>query len=372
MKRKLSLILVSVMIFTLLTGCGNDNAGNNSAVAPETEEVTQAPEETETADETADSVSGELTDADGNKPLLGYVCFALEAEYFQTNSYYLEKICEKEGWDYVVQGGDYTNPSSQADIIENFITMGVDAIVLNPISADACLDAIKQAEDAGVIVVGQGITEADEAFRYCSLTISSDVYGDGRRMTELAIEQARQNLSDEEIKVCVLSTRNGETNVIRSNGMEDAVKEILGEDALVATAYPNDTEEAMSAAEDAQSANNGEINTWVCFNDNFSLGVYQYYLSSNLDQSNVTIVGYDGIASALDLIKSGDNAVKGTLGNAYISVNQNIVDAVTIVLQDGDIEEAKQICKDVVFVESITHENVEAYIAEANREADVK
>lgn len=370
MKKILCMVLALVMMLSL-AACSQGSTAEKPNDTQEEADAAQVAEDTaEVVEEIASDGEWVPVDKDGNKPTLGYCCWALEAEFFQTCSHYLEVACEKYGFDYVVQSGDMLDPTSQCDIIENFVTMGVDVIVINPIVADALTDSIRQATEAGVIVIGQLFLPTDEASQYCTFTVAGDQYQDGRDISAMALRFARELHADEDIKVAIFGTKTGESNIRRVDGMRQGVIETLGEDAILSEVYPTSADEAMGAAEDCQVVNDGEINTWICFNDQHALGVYQYYVSNGLDQSDIVIVGRDGDVELLELIVKNDTGVKATFGTTYLDTYDKIVLAGRMYMEGGYTEEARaevqEFCDNIVLASEVNHDNVDSYMAESN------
>lgn len=86
-------------------------------------------------------------DSKGDAPVMGVCIFAMEVEYFTNLAHWLEEAGAAHGWEVIVQSGDASNPASQVEIIENFITMDVDAIFINPINIAAVEDALAKAKE---------------------------------------------------------------------------------------------------------------------------------------------------------------------------------------------------------------------------------
>ena len=180
----------------------------------------------------ADDDGQEKTDA----PVLGVCIWAMETEYFTNLAHWLEEAGKAHGWEVVVQSGDATNPSSQVEIIENFITMQVDAIFINPINIASVDDALAKAKSEGIWIFGHNYRYEDSEVP--DVYLSGDPAEAGAMITDLAKQEADRVIGDGKVVVAAMTSLDNENNSNRSEGMKARAKEIWGEDALVAENSP--------------------------------------------------------------------------------------------------------------------------------------
>lgn len=330
-KKLISIILILTMLFAL-AACGQ------KAEAP-----AQAPE-----------APAEAPAEEAKKPVLGVCIWAIEAEYFTNLAHWLEVAGEDHGWDVIVQSGDASDPSTQVDIIENFVTLGVDAIFINPINFDAVESALQEAKDAGIFIFGHNYRYEDSDIPHVYL--SGDPFEVGARITNLAATVSKGVIPEgQDIVVAALSSMTNENNANRSAGMIEQAKELWGDDCVVAEAFGENRDDAMSAAENIYTVH-PEVNVWLCYNDECASGVYQFYNANGLDQSNIVVVGVDGNADVLDAINAG-TCIRGTLSQALDVRTQDFLDAAAILYAGGTEEEAQAVVGYDLYLE-ITAENV--------------
>ena len=125
-KRCLAGMLAVMMVFGLLAGCGSSG----------TEEKTGG-EETEKEESDKEQVTVACTWQD------------LANEYIMQLAEVAESYCEEKGYNYVSADGQ-GDADNQVSQVENFITQGVDAIVLNPYDKDGCIPCAQKAAEAGI------------------------------------------------------------------------------------------------------------------------------------------------------------------------------------------------------------------------------
>ncbi len=144
-KRIISLLLVGVMAFSGLVGCGT-KASVQEAAAPKTEEA----KETEPAAEPAKEEAADTAEAENFK--VGITLQSLENSYWAGVFGEVEKLLKEKGWEYTILACN-DNSATQIQQIENFITNQVDLIMVHPSDPNAIEDYLKQARDAGIKVM---------------------------------------------------------------------------------------------------------------------------------------------------------------------------------------------------------------------------
>ena len=150
--KKITLVVVLLLVAALLfAACGNNN--NNATPAP-------APETTSTADQPAATD----TSGGGKLPVVGISSGSSGTSW---RDIMINGIMEV-GDDLVATGlidsykivNNVTNGDAveQANIVRDFISEGVDIIIVNPNSPDALNGVIKEAQDAGILVLSADAT----------------------------------------------------------------------------------------------------------------------------------------------------------------------------------------------------------------------
>ena len=88
---------------------------------------------------------------------IGYATWTVGTPFFAGMMDTIKEECDKFGWTLITAVSD-ADVGKQIANIENFITLGVDLIVDNAHSAEAEAIAVKAAVDAGIPVVGLGLS----------------------------------------------------------------------------------------------------------------------------------------------------------------------------------------------------------------------
>lgn len=145
MKKTVLVALVMLLVFSLvMIGCTANI--EESAATPSSEAASVKPSD---AGEQPAEASQE---ASAEKKKVGIVQPDFTSPYYQSAAQVWDEAAEVYGLEVIKQSAD-GSLENEISIIENFIEMGVDAIIEDPMDADAVKDVVQRAVDAGIIVV---------------------------------------------------------------------------------------------------------------------------------------------------------------------------------------------------------------------------
>ena len=244
------------------------------------------------------------------------------------------KTLASEYWGYVKEGCDkaaaelgikvtVVGPGAESDIegqvamIEQQIGAGCDAIICAPNDAGAASAALQAAIDKGIPVLAVD-TEVGIKGETCFVGTSNvDAAKEGGYWAASILPKGSN-------AVIIYGQEGDGTSNMRKEGYETACRE-KGINILAELSGQNTTDGATKTMEDLLSAYPGKINVVFCHNDDTAIGAMNACKSAGV--SNITIVGFDGNASAIELIKAGE-LVKATVEmgyqvvkNAYKAIN---------------------------------------------------
>lgn len=156
MKKKLTaLFLSAAMVVAVMAGCSS--GGTEKTADTPAQETT--PEEAEAPEEVpAEAPAEEAAEAPAEEPAantkfsVGITIQSLENSYWAGVFGEVDKLLKEKGWDYNILACD-DNSATQIQQIENFITNQVDLIMVHPSDPNAIEDYLKQARDAGILVM---------------------------------------------------------------------------------------------------------------------------------------------------------------------------------------------------------------------------
>ncbi len=237
-----------------------------------------------------------------NKPVVGLVMKSLANEFFQNMMIGAEEHAKARG-DYTLVAVGMQNETdfeSQINAVENFITQGVDAIVIAPADSRAMVRPMKRAVEAGITVVNFDVALDAEAKKQQGLELAF-VGPDNRGGAKLAGDALGKALG-----------AGGKVVIIEGNpGADNANERRLGFEASVAE-YKLDLLDSRTAYWETEQANqvfsamltaNPDIQGVMAANDSMALGVVKALESAG--RKDIIVVGFDNIPAVAPMIADG-------------------------------------------------------------------
>lgn len=237
------------------------------------------------------------------KKTIGYSALTLTNPFFKVIADNMTEAGNEAGYDVLVVSGE-NDVQKQAAQVDDFITKGVSAIVLNPCDSKSIGPAIKRANEAGIPVFTNDLGyDGDDAEVVCH--IATDNLQGGK----LAGEAMVKLLGEAGGKVAVLHFAQAESCQLRVKGFTEVVEahnqqDGVGKIKIVAT-LESAAERArgQQAAQDAMQANS-DLAAIFAINDPAALGAYAAVeAAGKTDQ--VKIIGFDGQRTGKEAILEG-------------------------------------------------------------------
>ena len=327
MKKLFALSLALVMTLSL-AACG----GKKTEAPADTENKTETETETPTTGDVKVAV----------------VLKTLASEYWG----YVEAGCKAAADDLrdvdvvVVGPGAESDIEGQVSMIEQQIGAGCDAIVCAPNDAGAAQGALQAAIDAGIPVLAVDTNVGIAGQTSFVGTSNVDAAYEGGKW---AIAQAGTDAK----AVIIYGQEGDNTSNMRMEGYEKACTE-AGVEVLAKLSGNNLTDGATKAMEDLLSAYPDQIDIVLCHNDDTAIGAMNACKSAGV--SDITIVGFDGNASAVKLILDGE-LVKATVAQQPYEMGYQVVEAAVKAVKGESVDEVIN-----APVQVVTAENGQAYL----------
>jgi len=158
--KKILVILFALLLVGGLAACGGDGG---DAAPPPAEEATiaeepapPAEEETTPEEEAPEDDPAPPTDEpSGERLVLGVAMLDMTHEFFVNMIYAGDQAAENADVDIIWQSAD-SNLERQIALIENFIEMGVDCILVDPFDGEAMIPVAERAAEAGIPFISMG------------------------------------------------------------------------------------------------------------------------------------------------------------------------------------------------------------------------
>ena len=327
-KKMLSLVLVAAMAMTALVGCG----GSKKETKAETKAETAA--ETEAA---AEALPG------GGSNIIYIITPSHSNPFFKTEADTAAAKAKELGYETVVVSHD-DDATKQSELFDAAIADKAAAIICDNAGADATVEAVQRARDAGIP----------------TFLIDREINADGVAISQIvannyqgakAIAEAWVEAMGEEGKYAELLGKESDTNAgVRSSAFHEVIDQYDTLEMVAQQTANWDQTEGYNKTE-AILQSNPEITGIICGNDTMAVGAVEACKAAG--RSDIKIIGVDGSDEAAAYIAAGE--MTGTALQQCALIAEMAVEQADAYLKNGTtgLEE-----KQLVDCLAITADNV--------------
>lgn len=215
----------------------------------------------------------------------------------------------------------------QLSSIEDLIMKRVDLIIINPVDGDAIIAAIESANSANipVITVDRGANGGE---------VTTHIASDNVKGGEMAAEYIAELLGNSG-KVVELEGIPGTSAARdRGQGFHNGADKYADIEIIVSQPADFNRAKGMSVMENILQANQ-DIDAVFAHNDSMALGAIEAIEAAGRD--DITIVGFDAIADAVEAVKAGKLAA--TIAQKPALMGEMAVEAAQKIINDGKLED---------------------------------
>lgn len=197
----------------------------------------------------------------------------------------------------IVYNKDQADAASQAQAIQDMISLKPDVLIVDPTSATVLTKTLKEAADSGIIIME---TDTCGGLDMVTASIGLDEYQAAYEQAKLVCGQLKPGDG-----VVIVAGQQGDANgENRLKGQQDACKD-AGIEVLASQYTDWSAEEASSAMEDLITRFSGEFKAVLTPSDDMTLGCISALKQAGiLDQ--MVVAGYGGFQIAIDEIEKGN------------------------------------------------------------------
>lgn len=350
-KKAAALVLASSMAVSL-TACGGGTT--ETTAAPETTAATEAAAETTTAAEAAEAAA-EVTGKDPSEIKVGISIYQY-ADNFMTlyrnelQSYLVDELGLSAS-NIMMQDGK-NDQAEQMNQIRNFITAGVDVMILNLVQASSAPDVTNLCNEAGIPVVYiNREPDAEEEQRWVDEGIKATYVGADARQSgtyQGEIIAAQENMGDAngDGVVKYVMIQGDPENVDAQYRTENSVKALQDAGAqveqLVIQRGDWDQTKGQEIAANALTQFGADIDVIFSNNDAMALGAVQAIQAAGRTvNEDIYIVGVDALAEVVELIQN--NQFTGTVFNDFIGQSHTAADLALEYVNGGEVENVNMV-----------------------------
>jgi len=317
MKKVAGMILTSALAVAALTGCTSEPGGNQSS--------------SKTAATEAGQTAGSDTSGETDKTIALFMTH-MSNEFTITLSSAVEEEAKLRGYKYNVYDAGQ-DAAAQSDQIEQAVTLGVDGIIIEPVSVDGIVPAVKYAKEAGVkvVIVNQRISKPEEADCY--------VGADAATTGEILMKKVMEDIDGKGNIALLLGPMGSDGQVGRSEGFEKVLAEYPEVTVVFQDTAEWQTEPALRITENWLNAGK-DIVAVVSQNDGMAVGAAKAIADAQKG-GEIKVYGIDATSEGLQAVLDGKLAAtvsQGTEDQGRLSADACVdllegksVDAETIV-----------------------------------------
>jgi len=347
MKKALSLLTVSAMAVSMLAGCGSSTTPATTTAAATEAAATEAAAPAETAaateaaaaaTEAATEAAAEAGSADLADKKVG-VCIYQFSDNFMTLfrnelQSYLESLGFKAENISIVDGAN--DQATQTNQIQNFITSGVDVLIINPVNSSSAATITDMVTEANIpLVYINREPDAQEEERWATENmnvtyVGCDARQSGTMQGEIVLDLENKGDINGDGKVSYIMIEGDPENVDAQYRTEFSVKALTDAGVEVECLDDQvgnwDQAQAQSLVANSLAQHGKDIEVVFCNNDAMALGALQAIeAAGETVGTDVYLLGVDALQEACDNVKSGKQT--GTVFNDHISQSHSAADA---------------------------------------------
>jgi ABC-type sugar transport system substrate-binding protein len=254
--------------------------------------------------------------------------------FMQTVQAGMQAAADAAGADLIL-GNSENDLVQEASLIDDYITRGVDAIVITPISADGSVGALREAKDAGITIICFNTCVSEEGIADAFLVTEN--YDLGSTSGTAAVDFIENELGGEAV-IGLLNCDQFEGCPPRKEGFLDLVSELPGVE-VVADQAGWIADDAVSVSEAMLQAN-PTINLLWAANEGGTVAHVLAVQSSGL-AGEVFVFGTDMNMQMGQMLEADDDILQGVTGQAPFQMGYDAFDTAISVLE-GEMVEAFQ------------------------------
>lgn len=241
-KKLLAAGLGLAMTVSMMTGCSLVSDGSSSSdTKTEESAAADSSEDSSEADSTADASKEESEDAGSGDLIekkMALFMTHMSNEFTVTLSNAAKDEAAERGYALSIYDANQ-DAQNQADQIEQAITLGVEGIIIEPVSVDGVVPSVKAAKEAGVnvVIVNQRISDPEAADCY----VGADAATTGSKL----MEEVMKDIDGKGNVALLLGPMGSDGQVGRSEGFD----QVLADYPDVTVAFQDTADQGKFAAD---------------------------------------------------------------------------------------------------------------------------
>ena len=226
---------------------------------------------------------------------IGYSARALEHRVHVIYVEVCKELAEEDGYEFIYTNSEW-DPVKQLADIENMLTMGVNAFIIQSSNEYQLVQAVRKINDEKIPVVTLDSDVAAGKHIFVGVNTKSM----GVKSAEYIVEKLNGKG-----KIIIITGEIGNMYGINfTNGYREVLNKYSDIEIIAEKAGDWRTDKAMKAVEDLLLVH-PEVNAILCNNDQMAIGAIEALKNAGYKPGEVMVTGGDGVKAVLPLIKQG-------------------------------------------------------------------
>ena len=256
---------------------------------------------------------------DSDRIKVGYVVNFMSHEWYQNICKAAEKHADKMAVDLIIADANM-DVAAQISKAENLLAQGIDVLVLTPVDAKAMGSVVKQAKESGVRVITES-NPVPGSDTYVGIDNEASGFKAGKWFAEYAMAHGVTP------KILIIGFPNFDDCRKRVDGFKRGLFESeISYEIIQEVDGQGLKEKAFKVAQDALTAN-PNINAIFGINDDSVSGGIAAYKAANLNEDNLTAIGFGFEGTVGQTALMGDTPYRSALAMFPDFVGVSLVDA---------------------------------------------
>lgn len=332
-------ILCSAAMILSMAGCSGPSDAS-SEVGTSSSGSTSQTEKTVSSNKVETSSSKETT-LSKKTITVGFSNWSKSFEFYVDLEKGMQEVADAEGVTLLVKdpNGDL---AAQTKNLEDFITQGVDGIIIVPIDSKAAITEVEMVNGKNIPVVTTDIAVEGGI-------IASHIASDNRLGGELAADFIGKQLNGKG-KIAIINNPTITSVIEREEGFTEKIKkDYPGIEIVSVQSGESKREKAMSVTENILQTN-PDLKAIFSVNDMMALGALQAVQAAQKDK-DIIIVGFDATEEAVKYIKEG-SALRASVAQKPIELGKATMEAMLKAINGEPVEKNISVPVELVTIDN--------------------
>lgn len=268
---------------------------------------------------------------DDSKKTVGVLIYKFDDAFMTTYRNALKEILEEKGYEVTFQDGN-NDQAKQNEQINNYITQGVDALIINPVMTSAADQIVSTVKNAGIptVLINREPT-AEQMSAYDKLVyVGCDAAQSGTFQGELILDTPNQGDINGDGKISYIMIQGDPENIDAQLRTEYSVKALTDAGKTVEQLDLQrgdwDREKGQTICANDLAQYGDQIEVVFCNNDDMAIGALQSIQAAGRKvNEDIYLVGVDALEAALNEVANGNmtgTVLNDAVGQATAAVEQ--------------------------------------------------